>query len=301
MVKIMSKTKTWDDYLTQSAKVEDNGSTNVNESNANVNKSSRNPFLKNSSERGEINNQNDALTAITSEPVNTTTTEEMSHSETAVKHPCDKNTLDSLESIDSCGYGETKGKSTRERFLLYDGIHNSSSGSTSKLRKDVFDNHLKEAMRSAKFGSKSRHRNSSVSNGCKGPKIFGNNFKYMKGYLKANSLPLSEIEKENKSTSETPSSASNDVTTSEIMSKLQQELKSSRRKIQNLKDMSSSAIRRKDELKEEVLAAHREITDLKIALQTSCDKQHEYEIEMRIAKSRVGEAEREAAIAIGKM
>ena len=50
-----------------------------------------------------------------------------------------------------------------------------------------------------------------------------------------------------------------------------------------------------------MLSSQKEITDLKIALQHSCDKQHEFEIEMRIAKARVDEAEREAAIAIGEL
>lgn len=65
--------------------------------------------------------------------------------------------------------------------------------------------------------------------------------------------------------------------------------------------MNTTSTRRKEELQDEVLTSQKEITDLKIALQQSCDKQHEFEIEMRIAKARVDEAEREAAIAIGKV
>lgn len=295
--------KTWDDYLTESSSAKETAP--LVQDSANTRPKNGNPFrtADDITADAERFDPDRSYNALSSEIPDTTAGNERDDITEMTENRNAENTLNSLDSIDIYPFaGEAKSRPSRERLFLFEGDDGAPTASQNPL-KDIFDNGIREDVKSSRLFSyevKQKIRNElKRPKGFSEPKVFGGNFKYMRGYLRS-ALPLGNDEKENIcSTTNAEGSIPNEVIMDSTVVKLQQEVKSCRRKIERLREMNMTCVRRKEELQEEVLSAHKEITDLKIALQTSCDKQHEFEIEMRIAKARVDEAEREAAIAIG--
>ena len=66
-----------------------------------------------------------------------------------------------------------------------------------------------------------------------------------------------------------------------------------------MKEVNELALKRKDELQREVLQALKRVSELEVANNHSTLQYRELNVELRVAKERVAEAEREAANAIG--
>lgn len=163
-------------------------------------------------------------------------------------------------------------------------------------------------------------------------RVFGSNYKYMKSFIKQkrNSLTnLADITKEEEvetrhknspfkrqnsyeiverhGTPEFPQQHFNtvaenvdkDMSFEEKISNMSQDYKSVYRQLRKLKEVNELALKRKDELQREVLQALKRVSELEVANNHSTLQYRELNVELRVAKERVAEAEREAANAIG--
>ena len=83
--------------------------------------------------------------------------------------------------------------------------------------------------------------------------------------------------------------------------RLQEELNSAHKKINRLNHINQNALKRKGELQQEVLEAYKKISDLEVGKQSWHEKQRDLTSQLNAAKQRVGDAEREAAHAIGNI
>ena len=163
-------------------------------------------------------------------------------------------------------------------------------------------------------------------------RVFGSNYKYMKSFIKQkrNSLTnLTDITKEEEvetrhknspfkrqnsyeiverhGTPEFPqqhfstvaANIDKDMSFEEKFSNMNQDYKSVYRQLRKLKEVNELALKRKDELQREVLQALKRVSELEVANNHSTSQYRELNVELRVAKERVAEAEREAASAIG--
>ena len=145
-----------------------------------------------------------------------------------------------------------------------------------------------------------RHRASSFRTQARAPRVFGPNYKYMKNYISTSSdSPHAMIDQEVNQDLVVHREEREGIEFSSKYSKLQQALKSSNKKISQLKEINDMSLQRKDELQKEVFAAYKKISILEAETQTKNNKQQELTVEVRIAKQRIAEAEREAANSIG--
>ncbi|XP_057301507.1 reticulocyte-binding protein 2-like [Hydractinia symbiolongicarpus] len=162
-----------------------------------------------------------------------------------------------------------------------------------------------------------------------GPKVFGKNYKYIKSHIShvrnnpseefrnGEDDEISNMSHKYKINSRFKVKERNDVTSplrdeagstsyqreDDYYKKfltLQQELKSSFRKISKLQQINKLALKRKDEMQREALAAYKKISDLEISENTNLSHNRELSAEIRNAKQRIGEAEMEASHAIGR-
>lgn len=163
-------------------------------------------------------------------------------------------------------------------------------------------------------------------------RVFGSNYKYMKSFIKQkrNSLTnLTDITKEEEvetrhknspfkrqnsyeiverhGTPEFPqqhfstvaANIDKDMSFEEKFSNMNQDYKSVYRQLRKLKEVNELALKRKDELQREVLQVLKRVSELEVANNHSTSQYRELNVELRVAKERVAEAEREAASAIG--
>ena len=103
-------------------------------------------------------------------------------------------------------------------------------------------------------------------------------------------------------TTELNQNGSEGVTVDQVKNmRLQEELNSAHKKINRLNHINQNALKRKGELQQEVLEAYKKISDLEVGKHVWNEKQRELTSQLNAAKQRVGDAEREAAHAIGNI
>ena len=121
--------------------------------------------------------------------------------------------------------------------------------------------------------------------------VFGDKFNIQSKYLTNRPQPRQSCINQNGSAALTGYQLKN--------MRLQEEVNSANKKIHRLNHINQNAMKRKGELQKEVLDAYKKISELEVTRHTWSEKQRELTLELKTAKQRIGDAEREAAHAIG--
>lgn len=179
-------------------------------------------------------------------------------------------------------------RSPRYSQPKYDGIRSSSRRHSSRIE-DEKEDHAITTDDNLHKGD----MNSSFSE-CGSTRVFGDSYEQTKRFVRSQSQRPKRLQQRNENRDE----AFGEYQYKNL--RLQEELHSANKKINRLNQINHNALKRKGELQKEVLDAYKKISELEVSRHSWNEQQRELSLELKTVKQRVGEAEREAAYAIGE-